>query len=1003
MALTVITQETFQGMGTLNAGSPGNLGTVSTGSFIKQAEGPRLSSDSTVNGRGWSADLRLATGSRAAFHIANINSTAAASLGCFSNWYYISAIYYGGAGNYGLFSSTFATDGNELVEVLFLGTSGNNTALGHFYYNVNGIWTTTDSGVAIPLNQWFELRHSWSLTATKTYTYAVQYRLSGSATWVAVYSGTGVVVGNVIKEVHGGQAQNSGSNSYFNGRYGMPTLLSMGTYGSDYQSAVPAQVDPPATPTTWYWNSGGSDSNDGTSSGTAILTAAEVNLRSQYSGFMNRPQPTQPSISAISVASGLATVTATAHGLSTGATVIIQGALPPAVWLNGDFTVTVTDANHFTYTVAAPPPVNGVPTLAATGTQTATGTFTCNVLDYGDTLVMNNTVGGTPVDFATNTLTLSTQGMLLSIVGSPNIWRTLPASGWTQYDSVNYPYIWQSTDSSATDLSTCVIWENGLWLNHPAGANIAAVKSTLNGYGTSGTGGFWTDGTALYLVGTGGGSPNSNGKTYTRSRFKTVPAAIYISGTDIDVVGDGTTTLKGTCLTSTTNTIQPGYVIEVATCAGAVRIKNLTVTYFGSHGIGNAGDSTNFVCWRSNISYGQGQPETWPSFSGTYTQDVDYSNAGSNISAGYTNCMSLSSVGVVGSSAGSTDPNVGSWISHGTGTPFVNIYFLNCGFTGNLGAQGDIAGTVYIQGGTSGGGTLTNTFSVNQHHAMGTLFVPGGLYTGTVTNTVISVTLGAPFSGGLYWQALNGTLVMKGCTIDVRGNSQASGQLSALFGKPAALYSGTNLVVDGTSNTKVTSATHNFTATDVGSVVIISAGTGWTPGAYTINSVNSNAAILSASPAAVSTSGGAWSEFIPSALTMQGCVLLIDSGKDFTLLNGFASTDAIAVDHNAYQLGSASYLVASYNNGAGAANRTFAAWQGYGKDAGSLDTALSFGANYRPVGGSPVAVLSPNSAALGGLPDYLGNFRPGSPYYVDAGAVQASINGRILVNPVNGT
>lgn len=73
-------------------------------------------------------------------------------------------------------------------------------------------------------------------------------------------------------------------------------------------------------------------------------------------------------------------------------------------------------------------------------------------------------------------------------------------------------------------------------------------------------------------------------------------------------------------------------------------------------------------------------------------------------------------------------------------------------------------------------------------------------------------------------------------------------------------FQGSDLVVDGASNTKVTSASHSFTSSDVGSTIVIMAAspTAWTVANYTINSVVSGAAILSASPAAVSSTGGVW-------------------------------------------------------------------------------------------------------------------------------------------------
>lgn len=68
----------------------------------------------------------------------------------------------------------------------------------------------------------------------------------------------------------------------------------------------------------------------------------------------------------------------------------------------------------------------------------------------------------------------------------------------------------------------------------------------------------------------------------------------------------------------------------------------------------------------------------------------------------------------------------------------------------------------------------------------------------------------------------------------------------------------TDLAVDATLNTKVTSANHNFVAGDVGKYMNITAGTGWTTGYYRIISAAANAATLDRSPAATSTGSGTY-------------------------------------------------------------------------------------------------------------------------------------------------
>src|SRR5438105_2455552 len=89
---------------------------------------------------------------------------------------------------------------------------------------------------------------------------------------------------------------------------------------------------------------------------------------------------------------------------------------------------------------------------------------------------------------------------------------------------------------------------------------------------------------------------------------------------------------------------------------------------------------------------------------------------------------------------------------------------------------------------------------------------------------------------------------------DTNGGGFKTGATGTDFSQQdAAQASGADLAVDATTNTKITSATHNFVAADVGNLIQISAGTGYTTGFYEIVSVASNAATLDRSPAAVGT------------------------------------------------------------------------------------------------------------------------------------------------------
>ncbi len=73
-------------------------------------------------------------------------------------------------------------------------------------------------------------------------------------------------------------------------------------------------------------------------------------------------------------------------------------------------------------------------------------------------------------------------------------------------------------------------------------------------------------------------------------------------------------------------------------------------------------------------------------------------------------------------------------------------------------------------------------------------------------------------------------------------------------------FSLSDLIIDGTTNTKVTSTSHNFVSTDVDNCIHIISGTGFTAGWFRIVSTASNAATLDRSAGTLSSTGGVWKE-----------------------------------------------------------------------------------------------------------------------------------------------
>ncbi|MCE5254335.1 MAG: hypothetical protein LLG45_09060 [Actinomycetia bacterium] len=70
--------------------------------------------------------------------------------------------------------------------------------------------------------------------------------------------------------------------------------------------------------------------------------------------------------------------------------------------------------------------------------------------------------------------------------------------------------------------------------------------------------------------------------------------------------------------------------------------------------------------------------------------------------------------------------------------------------------------------------------------------------------------------------------------------------------------SGSDLVIDAVDNTKVTSASYTFVAGDIGKTLHITAGTGFTAGAYQISGVAAGVATLGAACGTTGSTGGGW-------------------------------------------------------------------------------------------------------------------------------------------------
>lgn len=197
-ALTLITRETFSGVGTLNTATPGNLGSVNTGAnFYKRAVGPKVTNDTTASGLGWSADCRIVSSSGNARHSYALSGSTA-NAGMFSAFYYIDSVTVS-AGEPCWLLDTLVANTNPLIRV------GVNPSTGKFAYYRNSLWVNTDTAVTLPLRAWFEIRLQWLTSGTNCDSLSVDYRLAGSGVWTSIYTTTtSFNMGSNLTEIRGG-------------------------------------------------------------------------------------------------------------------------------------------------------------------------------------------------------------------------------------------------------------------------------------------------------------------------------------------------------------------------------------------------------------------------------------------------------------------------------------------------------------------------------------------------------------------------------------------------------------------------------------------------------------------------------------------------------------------------------------------------------------------------------------------------------------------------------
>ena len=188
---------------------------------------------------------------------------------------------------------------------------------------------------------------------------------------------------------------------------------------------------------------------------------------------------TDRTVTTITRASATATVTATAHSFTTGDQVNIRGA--DQAEYNGDFTVTVTNADTFTYTVSGSPATPATGTIVANNGPEVRGTYSGGIFTAGV--------------FASQNYDNANEYIILCGASSAYLWRdgtgTVTKSYPTSPDETIEPtdsvstlqafdrfYIFREADQSVTGWGKKSVTAGGITVS----GTTATVNLTAHGY-----------------------------------------------------------------------------------------------------------------------------------------------------------------------------------------------------------------------------------------------------------------------------------------------------------------------------------------------------------------------------------------------------------------------------------------------------------------------------------------------------------------------------------------
>lgn len=323
-----------------------------------------------------------------------------------------------------------------------------------------------------------------------------------------------------------------------------------------------------------------------------------------------------------------------------------------------------------------------------------------NPVGYGDKIIMLNDGQYPSFNLLPNVIQrgcwITTQNKTQVIINS---YKNIATTGWTQPNVTTFPNVWsiQDTEPSPVVKNSPVVFEiqvNGArWgMNPQVGTSFASVATAIN----TTPGSYWSDlnslpGT-LYISTFGGGNPNSDGKTRIRSTFNAQECSIGMGGQDNlieNITGYGPANYDWSGISTPAGLVNAGGLgIEDGGGRIGGTVRSCDFLWWGKHAFNFTSECTNCNLLIQNCQAEMG----WPFAGGSQSALVNTKDVPTTETIYYYKMLSRGTQNgwATGASGAVAAASQDIWLTHGGGNYNKITFDTNVLEGGHIDAQGTL-------------------------------------------------------------------------------------------------------------------------------------------------------------------------------------------------------------------------------------------------------------------------------------------------------------------------